>query len=146
MKDTIDSLESDLTDDLTVDLIKQASPEQGFASTYYLTQGGVQVGAKINIAKDKMLRSASIVTVGATPTEEETQNNLTTGDSYILLVVNTSDNDATTNLIIPISDIFDLQTGDNTTITINANGVISIKEGYVESVINDYLDAFIAGL
>lgn len=146
LKESIDTLNNDLTNDLAVTVEKQSTPETGFASTYVVKQGGVQIGAKINIMKDKMLRSASIVTVGATPTAEETQNNLSAGDSYILFVVNTSDNDDTTNLIIPINDIFDLQTGDNTTITINNNGVISVKTGYVESVINDYLDALIAGL
>lgn len=146
LKESIDTLNNDLTNDLAVTVEKQSTPETGFASTYVVKQGGVQIGAKINIMKDKMLRSASIVTVGATPTAEETQNNLSAGDSYILFVVNTNDNDDTTNLIIPINDIFDLQTGDNTTITINNNGVISVKTGYVESVINDYLDALIAGL
>lgn len=146
LKESIDTLNNDLTNDLAVTVEKQSTPETGFASTYVVKQGGVQIGAKINIMKDKMLRSASIVTVGATPTAEETQNNLSAGDSYILFVVNTNDNDDTTNLIIPINDIFDLQTGDNTTITINNNGVISVKTGYVESVINDYLDALIAEL
>ena len=145
VKDTIDGLETDLTDDLTIDVVKQASADTGYASTYYVTQGGVQVGAKIQIMKDKMLRSASVETVGPNPTVEEQSYHMAAGDQYILLVVNTADSDSPSRLIIPISTVFDLQKADEITVSLS-NGVYSVKTGYVESVINDYLDAFIAGL
>lgn len=112
---------------------KQATPESGYASTYVIKQNGVQVGPKINIEKDKMMRSASVETVGSTPTSEETSYNMTTGDQYILMVVNTVDNDGTSRLIIPITDAFDLQTADETTITLSAGGVFSIKSGGVDT-------------
>lgn len=142
VKDSLDELETDMT----IDVVKQATADTGYASTYYITQGGVQVGAKIQVMKDKMVRSASVETVGATPTQDETDNGLDTGERYILLVVNTADNDSATNLIIPITDSFDLQKGDDTSIVLNSNGIYSVKEGYVEGIIDDYLDAFINAL
>lgn len=36
-------------------MAKQATAETGYAATYYLTKDGVQVGEKINIAKDQVL-------------------------------------------------------------------------------------------
>lgn len=131
VKDNFDDLESSLTTDLTIDVVKQGAADAGYASTYYLTQGGVQVGAKINVAKDKMVRSISVETVGATPTTEETSYNMSTGDQYILMIVNTVDNDGTSRLVLPITDVFDLQSADESTLTLNANGVFSIKNGGV---------------
>lgn len=129
VKDSLDGLETDMT----IDVVKQATAETGYASTYYITQGGVQVGAKINIAKDKMVRSVSIATVGATPTAEESTYNMVEGDQYILMVVNTVDNDGATNLIIPITSVFDLQSADETTLTLSATGVFSIKNSGVDT-------------
>lgn len=128
VKDTIDSAITSST----INVVKQSSADTGYASTYYITQNGVQVGAKIQIYKDKMLRSISIETVGATPTQEEIDAGMTTGDQYILFVVNTSDNDGTTRLLLPITNIFDLQTADNVTLTLT-NGVYAIKSGGVDT-------------
>lgn len=125
---------------------QQQTAETGFASTYVVKQNGVQVGAKINIMKDKMLRSVSIETVGSTPSTLESNNHLTAGDQYILFVVNTSDNDGTTSLVLPIDDVFDLQTADEVSITLSAGGVFSIKANYVEGIIDDYLTAIINAL
>lgn len=124
---------SDLENVPVFDFVKQATAEQGYASSYYLTIDGSQVGAKINIEKDKMLRSISVETVGDTPTEEETAAGLTTGDRYILMIVNTVDNDGTSLLILPITDMFDLQTADGVTLELSASGVFSIKAGGVTS-------------
>ena len=118
---------------LNIDVVKQQTPETGYASTYYITQNGTQVGAKINIEKDKMVRSISVETVGSTPTSEETSYNMTTGDQYILMIVNTVDNDGTSRLVLPITDVFDLQTADETTLTLSAGGVFSIKSGGVDT-------------
>lgn len=38
-------------------MVKQATAEDGMASTYYLAKDGVQVGEKINIAKDQVLEN-----------------------------------------------------------------------------------------
>lgn len=141
----ITQLATDSISDFAVTVEKQTEPDTGFASTYVVKQNGVQVGSKINILKDKMLKSISVETVGQTPNTLEAANNLATGDSYILMVVNTEDNSGATSLILPIDDVFDLQVGDNTSIVINS-GVVSVKPGYVEGIINDYLDAIATGL
>lgn len=123
---------SDLENVPVFDIVKQATAESGFASTYYMTVDGAQVGAKINIEKDKMLRSVTIETVGATPSAEETAAGLVEGDQYILMVVETADSEGTSNLILPIADVFDLQTADEVSLTLN-NGVFSIKAAGVTS-------------
>ena len=115
-----------------IDVVKQQTPDSGYAASYYITQGGQQVGVKINVMKDKMLRSVSYETVGATPTSDETASQLTTGDHYLKFVVNTTDNDGTTTLLLPTDDIFVLPTPDNVTLEEN-NNVWSIKNGGVST-------------
>lgn len=116
--------ESDIPD---ITIARQETAESGAAATYILQKDGSQVGAKINIPKDLLLQSASVETVGSTPDSTESAHNLSTGDSYIKLVANTVDGDnSQTPLIIPIDDIFDLQTADESTITLS-NGVFSVK-------------------
>ena len=120
-------------DSTIVTVEKQTTAETGYAATYIVKQNSSQVGAKINIPKDLLLQSASIETVGSTPTSLETANSLTTGDSYIKLIANTVDGDnAQTPLVIPISDIFDLQTADESTITLS-NGVYSVKASGIDT-------------
>ena len=120
-------------DSKTVTVEKQAQAETGYSATYVVKQNSAQVGAKINIPKDLLLQSASVETVGAEPTSLETANNLTTGASYIKLIANTVDGDnAQTPLVIPIDDIFDLQTADGTTITLS-NGVYSVTAGGIDT-------------
>ena len=41
-------------------MAKQGTAEEGFAATYYLTKDGVQVGEKINIAKDQVLDNVEL--------------------------------------------------------------------------------------
>ena len=52
---------------------------------------------------------------------------MVTGDQYILFVVNTEDNQGTTRLILPVSNVFNLQKADETSLTLSNNGVFSIK-------------------
>lgn len=120
---------SDLGGVVTVE--KQSSAESGFSATYVVKQGGVQVGSKINIPKDYLVKSAELKTVGATPTQEETDAGLTTGDKYILFVVNTQESDDPTKLILPVNDLVDTYNADESTITLSAQNVFSIKDGGV---------------
>lgn len=112
------------------------TPDTGFAATYNIKQGDGTTQSligKINIPKDLLLQSASIETVGAEPNTLESANNLTTGDSYIKLIANTVDGDnAQTPLVIPISDIFDLQRADESTITLS-NGLYSVKASGIDT-------------
>ena len=109
---------------------KQATAETGFTATYIVKQDGVQVGSKINIPKDLLLKSAELKTVGATPTEEESDAGLVTGDKYILFVVNTKDDDDPKRLLLPVSDLIDTYTADEVTLTVSGN-TFSIKDGGV---------------
>lgn len=153
-----------------VSVEKQTTAETGYAATYVIKQGSSssksQVGVKINIPKDLLLQSASVETVGSTPTTLETSHSLSTGDSYIKFIANTVDNDnAQTPLVIPIDDLFDLQSADESTITLSNSGVYSIKAGGitsneiatslsntwlttgdVDSEIEDYIDALTTAL
>lgn len=113
----------------TVTVEKQTTAESGYAHTYVVKQNGSQVGSKINIPKDLLLKSASKEVVGSTPNAIETANNLTTGDVYLKFVVNTEDNDNATTLVIGINDLV-----ENTVYTAGSgltlsNGEFSISSG-----------------
>jgi len=114
-----------------ISIRKLATADTGYASSYVISQGGTDLTPHINIEKDKMLRSISVETVGQTPTEEEASYDMTAGDQYILMIVNTVDNDGTSRVILPITDVFDLQTADESTLTLSVGGVFSIKNGGV---------------
>ena len=116
-----------------VTLEKQATAEEGYASTYVLKQGGVAISPKINIDKDKFVQSASLETVGSQASELETANQLSTGDKYIKMVVNTENSETgATTLVIPVNDLVDIYGADEVTITIS-NGTFSIKANGVDT-------------
>ena len=123
---------ADLENTPVFDFVKQATAEDGFASTYYMTIDGEQVGVKINLAKDEFLKEASTKTVGATPSEAESNAGLNAGDIYISLIVNTADGDKESELILPANDFINIYNADETTITIS-NGTFSIKAAGVTS-------------
>ena len=110
-----------------ISITKQVNPSSGILARYTFTQNGSALATTIDIPKDFLLRQASLETVGATPSTLETQNNLTTGDKYIKLVVNTSDNSGATNLVIPVNDLIDSYTADETTLHLDSNNQFSIK-------------------
>lgn len=118
---------------LEVGFEKLDTPTSGYAASYKFTQGGNQVGPLLNLEKDKFLQSSEVVTVGDTPTSEETEAGLETGDVYLKWVVGTADNDGLTTNIIPVSSWADLQTADESTLTL-ANGVYSIKTSGVDTL------------
>lgn len=111
----------------TISIEKQATAENGFTATYVIKQNGTALSPKINIPKDFLLKSASLETVGATPTAIETENNLSSGDKYLKFIVNTQENDNITTLLIPVNDLIDTYTGDNSTIVLNNNNSFSVK-------------------
>lgn len=114
-------------DSTVVTVEKQATPETDAAATYIIKQNGVQVGVKINIPKDFLLKSAVRRTVSSTPTTLETDNGLNTGDTYLDFVINTIDDDETdSHLIIPVSDLINTYTADEVTLTLS-NGEFKVK-------------------
>lgn len=120
----------------------QATPETGFAATYVLQKGGVDVSgsAKINIPKDMVVESGSVVDItfsenklwdGATDVTEKikgTGGTATAADAgkYVKLVIA---NAASTALYINAKDLVDTYTAEqNATqvqLAIDANNVIS---------------------
>lgn len=118
-KPTIPSKTSDLTNDSgfltshqsldskTVTVEEQSQAETGFTKTYIIKQGGVQVGNKINIPKDFLVKSASVKTVS---TANNPVQGYVTGDKYLDFVVNSKDNTATDeHLYVLVSELVDTE-------------------------------------
>lgn len=109
-----------------VDVEKQATAETGFAATYVVKQNGSQVGSKINIPKDFLVRSASMGTVS---TADSPQQGFAVGDKYLDFVVNTANDDETPqHIYINVKDLIDTYTADESTITLS-NGQFAVKAG-----------------
>lgn len=126
---------NDLTDTPTISELggeisveKQASPDSNYSATYVIKQNGVQVGTKINVPKDFLVRSASVETVA---TADSPVSGYEIGDKYIDFVINTVDNDETAqHLYLLVTDLVDVYGADESTITL-ANNTFSIKTGGV---------------
>lgn len=109
-----------------VDVVKQATAETGFAATYVVKQNGSQVGSKINIPKDFLVRSA---TMGTVSTADSPQQGFAVGDKYLDFVVNTANDDETPqHIYINVKDLIDTYTADESTITLS-NGQFAVKAG-----------------
>lgn len=114
---------------------KQASPESGYAATYVVKQGAsgseAQVGVKINIPKDFLVRSGEVKT--ATSTDLATLGSgYAVGDKYIDFVINTEDASETPeHIYINVKDLVEDTTydADNSTLELSASGVFSVKAG-----------------
>ena len=91
-----------------VNVIKQQEAESGYAATYYVTQGGSQVGVKINIPKDFLVKSAELKTVEE---EDVPYEGAHVGDKYIDFVVNAKDASAQEeHIYLPVNDLVDIYT------------------------------------
>ena len=107
---------------------KQTTAESGYIATYIVKQGGTQVGAKINIPKDFLVKSA---TIGTSTAANSPQTGFAKGDKYLDFVINTKDNSATDDhLYVNVKDLFNEYTADETTLTLS-NGEFSIKSGVI---------------
>ena len=116
-------------DSKTITVEEQSTAESGFAKTYIIKQGNVQVGSKINIPKDFLVRSGEVktCTVPNVPVQD-----YKVGDKYLDFVVNAKDSSSTDeHIYILVSDIGGTTyEADNTTLQLN-NGTFSIKSGGV---------------
>jgi len=116
-------------DEKVVTVEKQSSAEQGYAATYVVKQNGSQVGVKINIPKDFLVKSTSVKTC---TTANQPVNGYEVGDIYIDWVVNSKDNTATDeHLYLRAKDIGSYPP-DEVTLTIE-NNQFKIKNGGVGS-------------
>ena len=102
------------------EIMKQDTPEEGYAATYYLAKDGVQTGVKINTTLDQVLQSSSIQTVEVAG---EPYSGAVVGDKYVKFVFQNND----TPQYLPVKDLVDVYTGSNS-IEVSENNVISVKE------------------
>ena len=107
---------------------KQATAETGYVATYVVKQGGSQVGSKINIPKDYLVKSATLETCEQ---DDTPVTGYVVGDLYLDFVVNTVEGDENPqHIYILVSDLIDTYTADESTLTLS-DGEFSIKAGGV---------------
>lgn len=96
---------------LAVTVEKATTAETGYAATYVVKQGGTEVGAKINIPKDYLVKSATLETVATADTPYQ---GAVVGDKYIDFVVNTTDGSETAqHIYLSVNDLVDVYTANN---------------------------------
>ena len=115
----------DTSSSITVE--KDATAQTGFAASYTVKQNNQQVGVKINIPKDFLVKSASVETCSTADTPVAGYK---VGDKYIDFVVNTTDSsESATHIYLLVDELVDVYTGtvdaDGVTVAINANNEIS---------------------
>lgn len=105
--------DNELKQSLSVTVETLAEAESGYLKTYVVKQGGVQVGANINIPKDFVIKTAS---VKSCTEKDKPVEGLNVGDKYIDLEINTKDETVeSTHLYLPIKDMVDAYIGATTT-------------------------------
>ena len=98
---------------LSVTVEKQGTAESGYLATYVVKQNGTQVGSKINIPKDFVVKNASVKTCAE---KDKPVSGLNVGDKYIDLEINTVDQtESSTHIYLPIKDMVDAYAGATTT-------------------------------
>lgn len=94
---------NDLTSESAVTVEKQTTAETGYFATYVIKQNNTQVGEKINIPKDFLVKAAEVKTVA---TADDPYSGAAVGDKYIDFTVNTRDASETNeHLYIPVNDL-----------------------------------------
>lgn len=90
---------------------KQSSAESGYAATYVVKQGGLQVGDKINIPKDQFLKAATLVK-GTWSNDTFTPSDTGTGKAIKLeMMIDGSDSDTAADILyINVADLVDVYT------------------------------------
>lgn len=106
---------------------KQTAADASYAATYIIKQNGKQVGEKINIPKDYLVKSASVATVTIA---DKPVFGYKVGDKYIDFVVNTTENDGTaSHIYLLVSELVDVYAGstatDGITVSISDANVVS---------------------
>ena len=114
--------------------IEKVATESGFASTYHLKKGGNKVGASINIPLDQVLRGSSIKTVTTVNTP---YTGAKVGDKYVEFLFQNNN----TPQYLPVQDLVDIYTGDDTYIEVSASNVIQIKYDALKNRLKTDFDA-----
>lgn len=113
---------------------KQTNAETGYAHTYVIKQNNTQVGSKINIPKDFLVKSGEVKTAAAADLTNLGQG-YSVGDKYIDFVINTKGGDGTDeHMYINVKDLVEdtTYTADETTLTLTGEE-FSIKDGGVDT-------------
>lgn len=121
-------------DSTIVTVEKQTTAETGYAATYVVKQNSAQVGSKINIPKDFLVKSGEVKTAAAADLTTLGAG-YTAGDKYIDFVINTKGNDGTDeHMYINVKDLVEDTTydADGTTLSLS-NGTFSIAAGGVDT-------------
>ena len=102
---------------------KEAAPTAGYFASYVLKKDGAQVGAKIDIPKDYLVKSASVKESAG----EEDPSGLPAGTKYIDFVINSKDaGGSESHLYLNVNELVDAYTNGNG-IEISGSNVISAK-------------------
>lgn len=118
---------------------QQATAEDGYTATYQLfkvtgeegSEVETAVGAKINIPKDYLVKSAELKTVTK---DNDPVEGYEVGDKYIDFVVNTVGGDGNaSHIYLLVSDLVDVYTA-GTGIDISASNVVSLTTAVQESL------------
>ena len=147
-KPAIPSKTSDLTNDSgfltshqsldskTVTVEKQSTAESGYAHTYVIKQNNTQVGSKINIPKDFLVKSATLNTCS---TANNPVSGYVVGDKYLDFVINTKDNSATDeHLYILVSDLVDDITIDS---ALSSSSENPVQNKVIKTALDDKIDS-----
>lgn len=112
-----------------VTVTKQTNPDTGSAATYIIKQNNTQVGTKINIPKDFLVRSATLKTSTA---NNNPSPGINKGDKYLDFVINAQDDSETdTHIYINVKDLVDVYTADESTLTLSNTNQFSVKDGAI---------------
>lgn len=114
--------------DYTVTVEEQSTADTGYAKTYVVKQNNAQVGSKINIPKDFLVKSGQ---VKSCTTANNPVSGYAVGDKYIDFVINSKDGSATDeHMYILVSDLVEdtTYTADGSTLQLS-NGQFSVKSG-----------------
>ena len=140
VKQVAGKIEVSLTDLPTVEvpeysIRKEANAEAGFAATYVLTKDGDATGAAINIPKDMMVESGSVVTIA-----DGEIDGLAAGTYIKLVLANSSDNNT---IYIPATSLVDTyKSGSEDYITVGGYTITFNYDAVVADLKNSLADTF----
>lgn len=111
-----------------VNVEKQATADTGYFATYVIKQNNIQVGEKINIPKDYLVKGASVETV---TTADSPYSGAEVGDKYIDFVINVKagSTEADEHLYLPVDDLMAAISGGTnteTTVVVDSHNQITV--------------------
>lgn len=127
---TVESLGAQVT------VTKQTTADSGYSATYVVKQNNQQVGSKINIPKDFLVKSGE-VKVATSGDLSTLGDGYSVGDKYIDFVINSKTDDAiNTHMYVNVKDLVEdtTYTADESSLTLSNENVLSIKDNGIATV------------